>query len=128
MTLNESSEDYLEAILILSKRLPAVRSVDIANFLGFRKSSVSVAMKQLRENGYISTDGERSRYLLLTDKGREVAERVYERHDLFYRWFQSMGIPDDIAEEDACHIEHYIHPDTFRAMKQFILEHGHLPS
>ena len=84
MTLNESSENYLEMILMLSKKLPVVRSVDIAENMGFKKSSVSVAMKHLREDDYITVT--KPGFIYLTDKGREVAEMIYERHELLTSW------------------------------------------
>ena len=122
MKSNESSEDYLESILMLSKRLPVVRSVDVANELGYKKSSVSVAMKKLREQEHITmTD---AGYIYLTDSGKEIAERVYERHDLFTRFLESMGVDPKLAEEDACRIEHVMSAESFDAFKRFINEHS----
>ena len=112
---NESSEDYLEAILMLSKKLPVVRSVDIATELDFKKPSVSVAMKNLREKGHITVtdDG----YIYLTDSGKEIAEMIYERHDVLTPYLMSLGVPEDIAAEDACKIEHIISKESFQAIK-----------
>ena len=90
MTLNESSENYLETILMLSNELPVVRSVDIAESMGFKKPSVSVAMKQLRENGYITVT--KAGFIYLTDKGKEIAEMIYERHEFLKSWLISLGI------------------------------------
>ena len=118
MTVNESSEDYLETILILSERLSAVRSVDIANEMGFRKSSVSVAMKNLRERDHISVSEEG--FIRLTDKGREIAEMIYERHKFLSSWLMGMGVPREIALEDACRMEHVVSRESFQAIKEFV--------
>lgn len=118
MTLNESSENYLETILMLSKKLPVVRSVDIAESMGFRKSSVSVAMKQLRENDYITVT--KAGFIYLTERGKEVAEMIYERHEFLKTWLISLGIDEKTATEDACRMEHDISKESFRAIKEFI--------
>lgn len=115
MKVNESAENYLETILILSKTLPVVRSVDIANELGFKKSSVSVAMKNLREKKHITVTD--AGYIYLTDSGREIAEMIYERHEFISKWLISLGVPEEIALEDACRIEHVISKESFEAMK-----------
>ena len=114
--INESAENYLETILKLSNTLPAVRSIDIVNELGFKKSSVSVAMKHLREKEYISVadDG----HISLTDSGRAIAEMVFERHQLLTLWLTRMGVPEAIATEDACKIEHVISDESFAALKE----------
>ena len=125
MTVNESAENYLETILILGKRLPVVRSVDIANELGFKKSSVSVAMKNLREKNHISVDD--SGFITLTASGRDIAEMIYERHRLLSSWLTSLGVPADIAAEDACRIEHVISPESFGAIKQYVCRPGCCP-
>lgn len=118
MSVNESAENYLETILILSKQLPVVRSVDIANELGFKKSSVSVAMKNLREKEHISVD--RSGFITLTPSGREIAEMIYERHQLLSSWLSGLGVPADIASEDACKMEHVISKESFEAIKRHV--------
>lgn len=118
----ESKENYLETILILYNRNGEVRSVDIAAEMAFSKPSVSVAMKNLRQDGCILTD--ENGYITLTEKGREIAERVYERHLLFSGWLSSMGVPDDIASEDACRIEHCISQQSFDAIKNYLKTHG----
>ena len=115
MNSNESSENYLETILMLSKTLPVVRGVDIANHLGFKKSSVSVAMKNLREKKHITVTD--AGYIYLTDSGREIAEMIYERHEFISKWLISLGVPEEIALEDACRIEHVISKESFEAMK-----------
>ena len=118
MNINESAENYLETILILSKSLPVVRSVDIATELGFKKSSVSIAMKNLREKDYITVSN--AGYITLTDAGREIAEMIYERHELFTSWLVSLGVDEKIASEDACKMEHVISKESCEAIKKHI--------
>lgn len=118
MIINESAENYLETILILSKQLPVVRSVDIANELGFKKSSVSVAMKHLREKEHIVVDS--SGFITLTPSGREIAEMIYERHEMISSWLMRLGVPKEIALEDACKIEHVISRESFAAIRDQI--------
>lgn len=118
MHTNESAENYLETILILSKSLPVVRSVDVASELGFKKSSVSVAMKKLRESEQITVSPEG--YLYLTDAGREVAEKIYERHLFLSEWLEKLGVDADIAASDACKMEHVISTESFEAIKRHI--------
>lgn len=115
---NQSAEDYLETILILSRRLPVVRSVDIANEMGYKKSSVSVAMKHLRENGNITVTEQG--YIYLTDSGRAIAEMIYERHLFLSKWLISLGVDKNTATDDACEIEHVISKESFRAIKDFV--------
>lgn len=115
MNVNESAENYLETILILSKKNPVVRSVDIAEELGFKKSSVSVAMKNLREKENITVTKEG--YIYLTESGRAIAEMIYERHEFLTSWLTSLGVDAAIAAEDACRIEHVISPESFQAIK-----------
>ena len=114
MAKNESSENYLEAILMLSKKLPVVRSVDIANELGFKKSSVSIAMKKLRENGYITMD--RDGLITLTESGMEIASKMLDRHHTLTRFLVAIGVDQKTAEQDACRIEHDISQQTYDAM------------
>lgn len=118
MIVNESAENYLETILILSRQLPVVRSVDIANELGFKKSSVSVAMKHLREKNHIVVDN--SGFITLTPSGREIAEMIYERHEMISSWLMRLGVPREIALEDACKIEHVISRESFEAIRDLI--------
>ena len=116
MRSNESAEDYLESILMLSERLPVVRSVDVSNDLGYKKSSVSIAMKNLRNKKLITmTD---SGYIYLTEKGREIASTVYERHKFFTNMLIDLGVPDKTASDDACRIEHIISEETFNAIRK----------
>ena len=118
MQTNESMENYLETILILGKELPVVRSVDIAEYLNFKKPSVSIAMKNLREKDYIEVSD--SGYITLTPAGKDIAEMIYERHDTISSWLISLGVPSEIALEDACKMEHVISPESFEAIKKFI--------
>ncbi|HCT64168.1 MAG TPA: DNA-binding protein [Lachnospiraceae bacterium] len=120
MKINESVENYLETIFLLSKKLPVVRSVDIAEELNFKKSSISVAMKNLRENGYITVTD--SGFIYLTDSGREIAEMIYERHDLFSSWLEKLGVDAKTAAEDACRIEHVISKKSFEAIKNHVMK------
>ena len=115
MQIHESAENYLETILMLSKKLPVVRSVDIANELDFKKSSVSIAMKNLREGGKITVT--QAGYVYLTDSGREIAEMIYERHQWLTNWLISLGVDSNIAAEDACKMEHVISKESFEALK-----------
>ena len=118
MNVNESAENYLETILILSKKNPVVRSVDIAEELGFKKSSVSVAMKNLREKENITVTKEG--YIYLTESGRAIAEMIYERHEFLTSWLTSLGVDAAIAAEDACRIEHDISQETFQMLRKYI--------
>ncbi len=117
MKILESAENYLETILILHKRKGSVRSIDIANELEFSKPSVSIAMKNLRENGYIDVNAAGN--ILLLDKGREIAEKMYERHTLLSTCLQALGIAPETAAEDACRIEHVISAESFEAIKRY---------
>lgn len=119
--VNESSENYLETILLLSKRLPVVRSVDIANELDFKKPSVSIAMKNLREKNHITVSEQG--FIYLTESGKEIAEMIYERHLLISSWLTNLGVPEDIAVQDACKIEHVISRESFEAVKKYVNAH-----
>ena len=116
----ESMEDYLETILVLSKRLPVVRSIDIANELNYSKPSVSVAMKNLKGREYITVSEEG--YIRLTESGKHLAESVYERHSVLSDWLIRLGVDRKIAIADACKMEHDISPESFEAMKKWIAE------
>lgn len=119
---NESAENYLETILMLSKKLPVVRAVDIANELGYKKSSVSIAMKHLREKEHITVTS--SGFISLTESGRAVAEMIFERHEMLTQVLVSLGVPEDIASDDACRIEHVISPESFEAIKTAVSKHS----
>ena len=114
----ESVEDYLEAILILSKQKPQVRSIDVANELGYSKPSVSVAMKNLRQKGYVNVSEEG--YLSLTGEGQKLASTVYERHSVISGWLIRLGVSPEIAVEDACRMEHDISEESFAAIKKYL--------
>ncbi len=118
MQQSESVENYLETILVLGNSLPVVRAVDIAEELGYKKSSVSVAMKNLREHHHITVTKEG--YIYLTDSGREIAEMIYERHNMLSSWLKRLGVDKKVAEEDACKIEHVISKESFEAIKKVI--------
>ena len=115
---NESSENYLETILLLSKKLPVVRAVDIANELDFKKPSVSIAMKNLREKNQITVSEQG--FIYLTESGKEIAEMIYERHLLISSWLTELGVPEEIAVKDACRIEHVISKESFEAVKNYL--------
>ena len=119
---NESAENYLETILILSQKRPVVRSVDIAEELGFKKSSVSVAMKNLREKEHITVTKEG--FIYLTESGKAIADMIYERHKLLTAWLTQLGVDEAIAAEDACRMEHIISKESFEAIKNHIESHS----
>ena len=124
MKIHESAENYLETILILSHRKPNVRSIDIATELDFSKPSVSVAMKNLRQGGYVEMDSDG--YITLTESGLAIASKVYERHTLFSNWLTNLGVDSKIAAEDACRIEHVISDESFAALKKHVIENNEL--
>ena len=113
---NESSENYLEAILILSGKLPVVRAVDVAAELDYKKSSVSIALKNLKEKELVTVTD--AGYIYLTEEGKKIAETIYERHEVITSMFVSLGVPEEIATEDACRIEHVISEESFTALKK----------
>ena len=121
MKIQESAENYLETILMLGKEKGNVRSIDIATALSFSKPSVSVAMKNLRENGYILMD--KDGYIALTEKGHEIAETIYERHTLLSSFLMYLGVSRETATQDACRIVHVISPESFEALKQHVYSH-----
>ena len=118
MVIHESAEDYLESILVLQQRRGQVRSIDIVNELGYSKPSVSIAMKNLRENGYIEMDA--GGFITLLDSGREIAEKMYERHTFISDWLISLGVTPSVAASDACRIEHVISAESFEAIKKHV--------
>ena len=118
MNIHESAEDYLEKILMLQEQKGSVRSIDIAVAMGFSKPSVSVAMKNLREKEQITVTD--AGYIYLTDAGREIAEMIYERHEMISKALMALGVPQEIATEDACRIEHVISKESFEAVKKYI--------
>ena len=117
MQIRESAEDYLEAILVLKETNGNVRAVDIAHYLGFSRPSVSIAMKNLRENGYINVSDDL--LITLTARGAEIAERVYERHRVLTNFLCLLGVAEQTARTDACRIEHDLSPESFACIKEF---------
>lgn len=116
-TVHKSGEDYLEAILILSTKKDVVRSIDIANFLNYSKPSVSVAMSFLKDANYITMDD--NHFIYLTEEGRKIASKIYERHEFFTEFLIKIGVDEETAEEDACKMEHAISAKSFDRMKAF---------
>ena len=119
MQIKESGEDYLESILILSKRQESVRATDICNYFGYARASVSVVLKRFRQDGYVTVDD--NNRIFLTKKVLEIAERMYERHRVITSIFMQLGVSEDVARKDACRVEHYISDETFNAMKKHFL-------
>ncbi len=124
MKVQESAENYLETILILSQTKGAVRSIDIVHKLNFSKPSVSVAMKNLRQADLIIMDNDG--FISLTDAGQKIAETIYERHQVLSTMLVNLGVPTEIATEDACRMEHVISPESFDAIKEHLRSQEHL--
>ena len=118
MQIRESAEDYLEAILVLSKQGGGVRSVDIASMLGVSKPSVSHAMKLLREDGYIAMD--RYGTVTLLEKGEEIAVRIFERHQVLTKMLEGLGVSEEVAKADACKLEHDVSDESFEKIKEHL--------
>lgn len=118
MKIQESAENYLEAILVLKQEKGQIRSIDIVRHLDFTKPSVSRAVNLLKNNGYITVDKEG--WIELTDAGMEIAHKVYERHSFVSAWLTAIGVPADVAAEDACRIEHALSDITFEKVKDFV--------
>ena len=114
--MQQSGQTYLETIYLLKRENGRVKSIDVAKALGFSKPSVSIAMKNLRENGYVELDG--NGCIRLCDKGREIAERIYERHTVLTDWLTGLGVDPIVAAEDACRIEHVISAESFEAIRR----------
>lgn len=121
MTLKESGEMYLETIYVLSKKKNFVRSIDVCEEMGYSKPSVSRAVGLLKDGGYITVGSEGA--LKLTQLGKEMAERTYERHTVLSKLFINLGVPEDVATADACRMEHIISDETFLALKNHLNEH-----
>ncbi|MEE1321629.1 MAG: metal-dependent transcriptional regulator [Acutalibacteraceae bacterium] len=118
MKIQESAENYLETILIITERKGSCRSIDIANELGYSKPSVSIAMKNLRENGYIDVMGDGSIHLL--EPGKAIAEKLYKRHTMLTAFLRAIGVPSEIASEDACKIEHSLSQESIEAIEKHL--------
>ena len=117
MRLQESGEMYLESIYVLSQKSNAVRSIDVGEYMGYSKPSVSRAMGLLKQGGYVTVDADG--FLHLTEAGLEVAEKMYERHTLLTEFLVRLGVDRDIATEDACKIEHHLSDQSFEAIKRY---------
>ena len=124
MQIHQSAEDYLETILMLTQRMGRVRSIDVVNELGYTKASVSIAMKNLRNSELITVDSDG--FISLTDAGHEIAETIFERHTVLSNMLINLGVPADIAAEDACRMEHVISPESFRAIKDHLNSQAHI--
>lgn len=116
MRIGESAQDYLESILVLSNKLEHVRAIDICSYFGYARATVSVFLKQLKSNEYITIDGKN--HIFLTESGLKIAKEVYERHRFLTQFFIKLGIPEETAAADACRVEHYVSDETFNAMKE----------
>lgn len=116
MVILEAAEMYMETILILGEKLGCVHAADVAREMGYSRPTVSEQMKKFRQNGYVEQDGEG--HIRLTDAGRAIAERTYERHNVIARIFVSLGVSGETAHRDACRVEHYISDETFACMKR----------
>ena len=123
MKIHESAEDYLESILTLRNKLGSVRSIDVVNDLGVSKPSVSVAMKKLRENGYIAMDSDG--HITLLPAGEAIANKVYERHELLTHFFVRLGVSEETAAADACKVEHDLSDETFSRIRMFLDKYDH---
>lgn len=121
MQIKESAENYLETIFVLSQKHGSIRSIDVANEMGFTKASISIAMKRLREDEYIVVENDGAIYL--TDKGKDIAARVYERHQLIAKILIALGVGEETAYEDSCKIEHDLSKESFEKIKEYYEKH-----
>ena len=121
MEIHESAEDYLEAILMIKERRGVVRSIDVVNELGYSKPSISIAMKHLRESGYVLMDEDG--YLSLTNKGYVIARRVYDRHQVLTKALIALGVDEALAAADACKVEHDLSEESFDKIRAYVLGH-----
>ncbi|MCD7811686.1 MAG: metal-dependent transcriptional regulator [Ruminococcus sp.] len=119
MAVTEAVENYLETILILSKQSDEVHAIDICTYMGYSRPTVSIILKKMRDDGLVNVDSDN--HITLTDSGREVAERIYERHIIVSKLLMMLGVKKETALEDACKIEHDISPESFEALKQHYL-------
>ena len=119
MAITEAVENYLETILILSKKQPDVHAIDICSYLGYSRPTVSIILKQMKDEGLVTVDNDN--HIRLTDSGLEVAERIYDRHEILSAFFEFLGVDRDTAAEDACKVEHDLSPATFRLLKEHYL-------
>ena len=122
MKIQESAENYLEAVLMISRRQPFVRAADLCRQLGFSRPTVSQAVRELAADGYLTVDGER--HITLTEKGMAIAGSILERHEVIAEIFMGLGVSRDTAYADACRVEHYISAETFQCMKRWHRREG----
>lgn len=120
MAVSEAIENYLETILVLSAKKPELHAVDICDELGYSRPTLSVVLKRMREGGLILVD--ENNHITLTEKGREIAEKIYERHNVISKFFMDIGVSEETALHDACKIEHDLSDETFACIKNFINE------
>ncbi|MGP1413532.1 MAG: metal-dependent transcriptional regulator [Bacillales bacterium] len=118
----QSTQDYLETILILSEEKGNVRAIDIAKHLQYSRASISIALKKLKADGYVK-DSDKDSYIRLTRKGARIARDIYEKHETLTQLFISLGVNPEIAEADACKIEHYLSDETFKKIKKHYAKH-----
>ena len=121
MALQESGEMYLETILVLSRKSSYVRAIDVGEYMGYSKPSVSIAMKKLRQENHITVTD--AGFIYLTDSGKEIANMIYERHEFISKWLIELGVPEEIATDDACQMEHVISRESFNAIKEYVRTH-----
>lgn len=121
MQIKESAENYLETIFVLSQKIGSVRSIDVANEMGFTKASISIAMKRLREDEYIIVENDGA--IHLTEKGKDIATKVYERHQLIAKILIALGVNEETAYEDSCKIEHDLSKESFDKIKEYYEKH-----
>ncbi len=120
MAITEAVENYLETILILSKKQPDVHAIDICSYLGYSRPTVSIVLKKMKEDDLVIVD--RDNHITLTEKGRDIAEHMYDRHNILSEFFMLLGVPRDNAVEDACKIEHDLSDETYSVLKSHYLE------
>lgn len=120
MAVTEAVENYLETILILSKAQPDVHAIDICSYLGYSRPTVSIILKKMKDEELVNVNSDN--HITLTEKGREIAEKIYERHNVLSAFFIYLGVKKDQALEDACKIEHDLSPETFRLLKEHYLK------
>lgn len=120
MAVTEAVENYLETILILSQKQPDVHAIDICSYLGYSRPTVSIILKKMKNNGLVLVDDDN--HITLTEQGREVAENIYDRHNVLSAFFEFLGVPHDIAAEDACKIEHDLSEETYSLLKTHYFE------
>lgn len=122
MEISEATENYLETILILSKKKPELHAIDICDELGYSRPTLSVVLKRMKKEGLIAVD--ENNHITLTDEGRKIADKIYERHTVISKFFMDIGVEESVALRDACKIEHDLSDETFRCIKKYIKKMG----